>query len=52
MKRKNPGFNEEYHGYRSFSRLLEDAQKNKLISIHRDARSGTYVIDEALEEGG
>ena len=52
MKRKNPGFNEEYQGYRSFSRLLEDAQKNKLISIHRDARSGTYVIDEALEDAG
>ena len=51
MKRKNPGFNEEYHGYRSFSRLLEDAQKNKVIAIHKDARSGTYVIDEVLDEG-
>jgi uncharacterized LabA/DUF88 family protein len=49
MKRKNPGFNEEYHGYRSFSRLLEDAQKNKVIAIHKDARSGTYVIDEVLD---
>jgi len=52
MKRKNPGFNEEYHGYRSFNRLLEDAQKQKLIAIHKDARSGTYVIDEVLEETG
>jgi uncharacterized protein (TIGR00288 family) len=52
MKRKNPGFNEEYHGYRSFNRLLEDAQKQKLIAIHKDARSGTYVIDEVLEEAG
>jgi len=52
MKRKNPGFNEEYHGYRSFSRLLEDAQKNKVIAIHKDARSGTYVIDEVLDDGG
>ena len=52
MKRKNPGFNEEYHGYRSFNRLLEDAQKQKLIAIHKDARSGTYVIDEVLEESG
>jgi uncharacterized LabA/DUF88 family protein len=49
MKRQNPGFNEEYHGYRSFSRLLEDAQKNKLITIHKDSRSGTYVIDEVLD---
>ncbi|MBM4335410.1 MAG: NYN domain-containing protein [Deltaproteobacteria bacterium] len=50
MKRKNPGVNEEYHGYRSFNRLLEDAQKQKLIVIHKDARSGTYVIDEVLYE--
>jgi hypothetical protein len=49
IKRQNPGFNEEYHGYRSFSRLLEEAQKSKLITIHKDARSGTYVIDEVLE---
>jgi uncharacterized protein (TIGR00288 family) len=52
MKRKQPQFNEEYHGYRSFSRLLEDAQKSKLIKIHKDSRSGTYVVDEVLEEPG
>jgi hypothetical protein len=51
MKRKQPQFNEEYHGYRSFSRLLEDAQKHKLIRIHKDSRSGTYVIDEVTENG-
>ncbi len=50
MKRKQPQFNEEYHGYRSFSRLLEDAEENKLISLSKDARSGTYVITEILEE--
>ncbi|MEE9282124.1 MAG: NYN domain-containing protein [Myxococcota bacterium] len=50
MKRKQPQFNEEYHGYRSFTRLLEDAEQNKLISLSKDARSGTYVITEILEE--
>ena len=50
MKRKQPQFNEEYHGYRSFSRLLEDAEEHKLISLSRDARSGTYVITEVHEE--
>ena len=50
MKRLQPQFNEEYHGYRSFTRLLEDAQKHDIISMHRDARSGTYVIDEILED--
>jgi uncharacterized protein (TIGR00288 family) len=49
MKRKQPQFSEEYHGYRSFSQLLEDAAKNNLIRISRDPRSGTYVIDEVLE---
>jgi uncharacterized protein (TIGR00288 family) len=44
MKRKQPQFNEEYHGYGSFHELLEDAQKHKLITLQRDERSGTYVI--------
>ncbi|MCP4004396.1 MAG: NYN domain-containing protein [bacterium] len=50
MKRKQPQFNEEYHGYRSFTRLLEDAEKNQLVTLRRDERSGTLVIDEVLEE--
>jgi uncharacterized protein (TIGR00288 family) len=50
MKRKQPQFNEEYHGYSSFSRLLEDAQKNQLITLRRDPRSGTYVIAEVHDE--
>jgi uncharacterized protein (TIGR00288 family) len=49
MKRKQPQFNEEYHGYSSFSRLLEDAERNGLIHLRRDARSGTYVISEVVE---
>lgn len=49
MKRKQPQFNEAYHGYSSFSRLLEDAQAAGLVKLRRDARSGTYVIDEVLE---
>jgi hypothetical protein len=44
MKRKKPSFNEAYHGYRTFSELLEDAQEHDLIEISVDARSGTYVI--------
>ena len=46
MKRKQPQFSEEYHGYSSFSRLLEDAQKHKLVVLQKDPRSGTYVIAE------
>jgi uncharacterized protein (TIGR00288 family) len=50
MKRKQPQFNEEYHGYRSFSRLLEDAEKYKIVTIRRDDRSGTYVIDDVTDD--
>ena len=50
MKRKQPQFNEEYHGYRSFTRLLEDAAKHKFVTLRRDERSGTYVVTEVLEE--
>jgi uncharacterized protein (TIGR00288 family) len=44
MKRKKPSFNETYHGYRSFSELLLDAQKEGLIELAIDERSGTYVV--------
>jgi uncharacterized protein (TIGR00288 family) len=44
MKRKKPSFNESYHGYRSFSELLEDAQKEGLLELDTDKRSRTYVV--------
>src|SRR5262245_38798688 len=44
MKRKKPSFNEEYHGYRTFSELLEDAASHGLIDIERHKGSGTYVV--------
>jgi len=45
MKRKQPQFSEASYGYRSFSQLLEDAQKLGFITLHKDERSGTYVVD-------
>jgi len=44
MKRKRPSFNETYHGYRTFSELLEDAQREGLLELETDKRSGTYVV--------
>jgi uncharacterized protein (TIGR00288 family) len=44
MKRKKPSFNESYHGYRTFSELLEDAAKEGLIQLDTDKRSRTYVV--------
>lgn len=54
MKRIKPSFNETYHGYRTFSALLEDAKKHGLIDLETDKRSGTYVVTgfgEELKEG-
>src|SRR5437762_13267100 len=44
IKRKKPSFNEAYHGYRTFSELLEDAQKEGLVELDTDKRSRTYVV--------
>src|SRR5829696_2248314 len=44
MKRKKPSFNEEYHGYRTFGDLLEDAQRHGIIDLERHKTSGTYVV--------
>lgn len=44
MKRKKPSFNESYHGYRTFSELLEDAGKQGLLELDTDKKSGTYVV--------
>jgi hypothetical protein len=44
MKRKKPSFNESYHGYRAFSDLLEDAEKEGIVRLKTDPRSGTYVV--------
>src|SRR5437764_5740876 len=50
MKRKKPSFNETYHGYRTFSALLEDAQKQGLLELDTDKRSGTYVVTQFGDE--
>ncbi|HEY5807029.1 MAG TPA: NYN domain-containing protein [Povalibacter sp.] len=44
LKRRNPGFNETYYGFRTFSDLLEDAQKRKLLDLEADQKSGGYII--------
>ena len=44
LKRRNPGFNESYYGFRTFSDLLEEAQNRKLLSLEPDQKSGGYVI--------
>lgn len=44
IKRVYPGFNETHYGYRSFSELLKDAQKKKLLTLDYDADRGNYKV--------
>jgi len=44
MKRRKPGFTESSYGYRSFRELVEDAQKQKLLLMTRDEKSGQYTV--------
>jgi uncharacterized protein (TIGR00288 family) len=49
LKRRSPGFNESYYGFRSFNTLLEEAAKRRLIALERDDKSGGYVIHSRAE---
>ena len=44
LKRRKPGFNESYYGFRAFSDLLEDAEKRGLLKLEPDEKSGGYLI--------
>jgi uncharacterized LabA/DUF88 family protein len=46
MKRKKPSFNETYYGFRTFSHLLEDAQRRGVVVLRRDQRSGSYIVED------
>ncbi len=44
IKRRNPGFNERFHGFRSFNDLLLEAQKRGLLKLKHDEKSGGYTV--------
>jgi uncharacterized protein (TIGR00288 family) len=44
LKRRKPGFNETYHGFRSFGKLLEEMATRGLLSMDLDQKSGGYII--------
>lgn len=46
LKRIYPGFSESYYGYRNFSDLLEDAQREGLIELER-TEGGNYKVRTA-----
>ena len=44
LKRRKPGFNETYYGFRSFNGLLEEAERRGLLALDRDEKSGGYIV--------
>jgi uncharacterized LabA/DUF88 family protein len=44
LKRRKPGFNESYYGFRSFTALLEAAEKVGLVALERDEKSANYAV--------
>ncbi len=50
LKRRKPGFNESYYGFKSFSSLLDEAHSRGLLDLEHDDKSGGYVVRGALAE--
>jgi hypothetical protein len=44
LKRRHPGFNESYYGFRSFGKLLDELEARQLISLEHDDKSGGVII--------
>lgn len=50
VMRKNPAFNESYYGYSTFSKLLEDAAKHKILELKRDEKSRTWIVESLSDQ--
>jgi len=50
LKRRKPGFSEAYHGFRTFGKLLEEAQARKLLELQHDEKSGGYIIKSFVQD--
>jgi uncharacterized protein (TIGR00288 family) len=44
IKRRQPGFNERFYGFRSFNDMLSDAAKRGLLALRADEKSGGYTV--------
>jgi hypothetical protein len=44
IKRRQPGFNERFYGFRSFNDMLSDAEKRGLVTLRPDEKSGGYTV--------
>jgi uncharacterized protein (TIGR00288 family) len=48
LKRRKPGFNESYHGFRSFGKMLEEMESRGMLVLQHDEKSGGYIIKSVL----
>lgn len=44
LKRRKPGFNESYYGFKSFTEVLEGAKARGLLDLEHDEKSGGYLV--------
>lgn len=44
IKRRKPGFNESYYGFKTFSELLEEAAEAGILNLQYDEKSGGYIV--------
>ena len=44
LKRRKPGFNESYYGFRSFNAMLDEAEQRGNLTLERDEKSGNRRI--------
>jgi len=44
LKRRHPGFNESYYGFRSFGKLLDELESRQLVTLEHDEKSGGVII--------
>ncbi len=44
LKRRKPGFNESFYGFRSFNGMLEEAARRGSLALERDEKSGGYIV--------
>lgn len=44
LKRRNPGFNERAHGFRSFNDLLKAAEKEGILQLEKQEKLGQYTV--------
>jgi uncharacterized protein (TIGR00288 family) len=52
IKRRQPGFNERFYGFRSFNDMLADAQKRGMLDLRPDEKSGGYTVQAAERPRG